>query len=153
MEVIVEDATTTAHPGQPGTCTLHVPCRYYRVWTTGTPCVEQKFHHVERTLPLPLDQTALVLVDVWSTHYIDTWLARAKEVTRTRIAPLLEAARRIGLTVIHAPSPFIADRYLKGPPRAVTTVEPAPPNWPPAAFRGSTAPASSPRLAGITSPS
>jgi nicotinamidase-related amidase len=76
-----------------------------------------------------------VLVDVWSTHYIDSWLRRARDVTQTKIVPLLEAARRARLLTIHAPSPFIADRYLAGPQPAVVVTDPAPPDWPPPAFR------------------
>ncbi|HZP81796.1 MAG TPA: cysteine hydrolase family protein [Chthonomonadaceae bacterium] len=125
-------AETTAHPS-----TLNIPCRYYRVYTDpGTPCVESSFHFVERTLPIPLEQAALVLVDVWSTHYIDSWLARARQVTAQKIVPLMEAARNAGLTIIHGPSPFIADRYLKAPPAPKITLEPPPPDWPPPAFRG-----------------
>src|SRR5437870_4888301 len=92
--------------------TLEIPCRYYRVFTgADVPCVEESFHHVERALPVPLEQAALLLVDVWSTHYIDSWLARARAVTEARIVPLLRAARQTGLTVIHGPSPLVARRF------------------------------------------
>lgn len=115
---------------------LELPCRYYRVYTDpDTPCIEPNFHHVERTLPLPVAQTALVLVDVWSTHYIDSWLERARVITAARIVPALQAARRAGVTVIHAPSPFIADRYLPGPPPPAAP-EPSLFEWPPPDFRG-----------------
>lgn len=121
---------------------LDVPCRYYRVYTDpDVPCVEQNFHHVERTLPIPVEQAALVLVDVWSTHYIESWLARAAEVTRGRVVPALEAARRAGMLVIHGPSPQVADRYraptpdgekpaASGERLSTPTVD-----WPPPAFR------------------
>src|SRR5579872_4469221 len=109
---------------------LNIPCRYYRVYTDpGTPCVERDFHFVERTLPIPIEQAALVLVDVWSTHYIESWLRRAAEITQSKIVPLMEAARKAGMTVIHGPSPFIANRYLKAPPPPTTTIEPPPPDW------------------------
>jgi nicotinamidase-related amidase len=114
---------------------LDLPCRYYRVYTDpDVACVESNFHFVERHLPLPVAQTALVLVDIWSTHYIDTWLARAAAVTREKIVPLLEAARQIGMTVIHGPSPSIAKRYgqpPEAPPAGATGAD-----WPPRAFRG-----------------
>lgn len=115
---------------------LSLPCRYYRVYTDpDTACVERHFHFVERDLPLPVAQTALILVDVWSTHYIDSWLARSRQITQEKIVPLLAAARGIGMTVIHAPCPQVADRYTSAPRSA-----PAPPNprpdWPPPAFRG-----------------
>jgi len=116
--------------------TLPIPCRYYRVYTdTDVACVEANFGFVERVLPVPLNQSALVLVDVWSTHYIDSWLERARRMTAATIVPILAAARGAGMTVIHAPSPFIADRYLPAPeapaPREQSLFE-----WPPADFRG-----------------
>jgi nicotinamidase-related amidase len=114
---------------------LSLPCRYYRVYTDlDVPSVEANFQFVERDLPLPVDQTALVLVDVWSTHYIDSWLARAKAVTEARIVPILESAREIDMTIIHAPSPPVADRYADAP--ELTRPEHTGPDWPPADFRG-----------------
>src|SRR5690348_1316044 len=76
---------------------LQLPSRYYRVYTDpDVPCVEQNFSFVERVLSLPLAQTAVVLVDLWRTHYIDSWLRRAQEVTLAHILPLMEAARAAG---------------------------------------------------------
>lgn len=117
----------------PTSRSLDLPCRYYRVYTDpGVPCVESRFGFVHRRLPLPAAQTALVLVDLWSVHYIESWLARAAAITRTKIVPLLDAARAVGMTVLHAPSPFIADRYVPAPESA-----PAPEaGWPPPGFRG-----------------
>ncbi len=115
---------------------LQLPCRYYRVYTDpDVPCVEANFHHVERCLPIPVEQAALVLVDVWSTHYIDSWLARAMAVTATKIVPLLEACRHVGMTVVHAPSPPVAEQYGAPPPAGAPNANPAP-HWPPPGFRG-----------------
>ena len=115
---------------------MDIPCRYYRVYTDpDVPCDEQSFGFVERDLSIPIEQTALVLVDVWSTHYIDSWLQRATDVTRERIVPLLQAARRAGVTVIHAPSPRVVESHhpdfmpAPGPPGESSA-------WPPPAFRG-----------------
>lgn len=115
---------------------LDIPCRYYRVYTDpDTPCDEQNFGFVERDLSIPVEQTALVLVDVWSTHYIDSWLQRATDVTRDRIVPLLQAAREAGVTVIHAPSPRVVESHH---PEFMPTPGPSaePPTWPPSTFRG-----------------
>src|SRR5436305_2013833 len=115
---------------------LSLPCRYYRVYTDpDVPCVERNFHHVDRILPLPVAETALVLVDLWSTHYIESWLRRAQDVTLTRILPLMQAARDTGVTVIHGPSPPVADRYAPAPPPVAAPPDPAP-SWPPREFRG-----------------
>ncbi|MBT4496251.1 MAG: isochorismatase family protein [Gemmatimonadetes bacterium] len=115
---------------------LNIPCRYYRVYTDpDVSCDEQNFGFVERDLSIPIEQAALVLVDVWSTHYIDSWLQRATEVTRERIVPLLQAARRAGVTVIHAPSPFVVERHHpEFTPTSGSSAEPS--AWPPPAFRG-----------------
>jgi len=118
---------------------IHVPCRYYRVYTDlDVPCEEKNFHHIERTLPIPVEQAALVLVDVWNVHYIDSWLQRAAEVTRTKIVPLMEAARQVGLTLIHAPSPYIVEKrgYATAKPELASPPPPSAEEWPPPAFRG-----------------
>src|SRR5262245_60256900 len=114
---------------------LHLPCRHYRAYTDPVvPRVEANFHHAERPLPVPVEQAALVLVDVWSTHYIDSWLQRAGEVTRQRIVPVLDAARQIGMTVVHAPSPQVAEKY-GAPPSEPAAGGRLPGDWPPAEFR------------------
>ena len=118
---------------------LDVPCRYYRVYTDPeVSCDEPNFGFVERRLPIPVEQSALVLVDVWSTHYIDSWLQRAGQVTREKIVPLLRAAHRLGMTTIHAPSPRVVESYhpeSMPPPAPPTPPAPAS-DWPPSAFRG-----------------
>ncbi len=120
----------------PAPATLSLPCRYYRVYTDpDVPCEEQNFHHIERLLPLPVEQTALVLVDLWSTHYISTWLSRATQVLQDRVLPVRHAARAAGMLVIHTPSPAVAQRYSHPPDDPPN--QPAPPlDWPPPAFRG-----------------
>lgn len=116
--------------------TVSLPCRYYRVDTNPeVPCVEQNFQHVERELSLPVEQSALVLVDVWSTHYIESWLERASQTTSARIVPALEAAREAGMLVIHAPSPLVAWRYGVESPTGYGA-----PTWPPAEFRNGSGP-------------
>ncbi|MBT6145857.1 MAG: cysteine hydrolase family protein, partial [Gemmatimonadetes bacterium] len=97
---------------------------------------------VERSLPLSTEQTALVLVDVWATHYIDSWLQRAAEITRQKIVPLIEALRAAGVTIIHAPSPFVVERHHPDCMPAPRSQSPDAPDadsstdWPPAAFHG-----------------
>lgn len=118
--------------------TLDLPCRYYRVYTGfEVPCDERNFGFVERRLAVPVAQTALVLVDVWATHYIDSWLERARTVTREKLVPVLNAARKAGMTVIHAPSPWVVERHhpeAMPPPPPPKPTDPDP--WPPSAFRG-----------------
>ena len=119
------------------TGTLDLPCRYYRVYTDDdVPCREQNFDFVEQTLPLPAAQTALVLVDVWATHYIDSWLQRAADITKAHIVPMMAAARRAGVLVVHAPSPFVVERHHQASVPVTAAGAEAPDSWPPAAFRG-----------------
>ncbi len=116
--------------------TLDLSCRYYRVYTDeDVPCREENFSFVEQRLALPAAQTALVLVDVWATHYIDSWLARAADITREKIVPLMAAARQAGVLVVHAPSPFVVQRHHpESMPSSPST--PSTDDWPPAGFRG-----------------
>ena len=119
---------------------------YQRQLEPGVECVEANFHYEEWPVVIPLDQAALVLVDLWDTHYIRSHAERTAEITRTRIAPAVAAARGAGIAVIHAPSPEQAKRYpqwtryaseedykASGTGRSVPFMEPG--NWPPAAFR------------------
>ena len=117
--------------------TLQIPARYYRVYTDkDTPCNEENFHFVEKTLPIPTEQAAIVLVDVWSTHYIDSWLNRATQITQQKIVPLIEAARKTGVTIIHAPSPRVVEsHHPENMPKEQTPPQ-QPQQWPPAEFRG-----------------
>lgn len=115
---------------------LNLPCRYYRVFTDpDVPSEESNFGFVEQTLPLPVDQTALVLVDVWSVHYIDSMVRRMRRIVAEAIVPALEAARAAGVTVIHAPSPWIVQKrgYQTAKPElAEVTGETS--TWPPEGF-------------------
>jgi nicotinamidase-related amidase len=118
---------------------------YLRQPEPGVACVESNFHDHEWPVTIPTSQAALVLVDVWDTHIIASHAARTAEITRTRIAPAVAAARQAGVAVVHAPSPVQARRYpqcqryataadLEAP--LVGTRSPAGKDeWPPAEFR------------------
>ncbi|MDP6983881.1 MAG: hypothetical protein QGG05_12420, partial [Candidatus Latescibacteria bacterium] len=58
--------------------------------------VEARFERRQLHWRLPTQHTALILVDVWSEHYITTHLARGEKITRERIAPLIETFDRFG---------------------------------------------------------
>ncbi len=101
---------------------------------SGLPYREEHFIRRHVRMELPVEQTALVLVDLWDNHFIESWLERAERITREAVVPALAAARRVGLTVVHAPSPPVAEQFEQlerhaSPPPA------AEPDWPPAAFR------------------
>ena len=83
---------------------------------------------------VPLSQTALVLVDVWQRHYIKDTEARGEAIITNKLVPLLNACRKAGLTIVHAPSPPVAKQLpnwvkLDGPAGA-----PKQDNWPPSEF-------------------
>ena len=115
--------------------TMSLRVRYFQDSTPmGIPCREESFRRREIAMDLPTAQTALVLVDVWSLHFIESWLERAKRVTVEAVVPALEAARSAGLTIIHAPCPEVARQY----PQLARHRSPEPrptPNWPSAEFR------------------
>lgn len=85
-------------------------------------------------MALPVDQTALVLVDLWSDHFIESWLERATQVLKDSVLPAIEAAREAGITVVHAPSPSVAAHFEQAgchePPEPAKES-----NWPPPDFK------------------
>ena len=116
---------------------LSLPARYFQDSTpAGEPCREERFIRREVEVRLPVAQSALVLVDMWDRHFIDSWIERAARITTERVVPAVEAARQAGIHIIHAPSPPVAcqyDQVESGLPTDV--VSPPGPDWPPASFR------------------
>ncbi len=116
--------------------TLNLQVRYFQDSTPAdVPCRETEFIRREFEMPLPIDETALILVDLWNVHFIETWIERAKQVTEDCVVPVIDTARKAGMTVVHAPSPSVAAQYpqLKRhkPPQPSTAS-----SWPPSEFRG-----------------
>lgn len=60
-----------------------------------------------------IDRAALVLVDVWDSHYLVGPKERADRIVAERLAPLAEACRKAGITVVHAPAREAAVKYRK----------------------------------------
>jgi nicotinamidase-related amidase len=85
-------------------------------------------------MPLPVKQTAFVLVDVWNVHFIESWIERAKDITINKVIPALNAAREAGLTIVHAPCPEVARQYRQLEQHTPPTPS-SPPDWPPPEFR------------------
>ncbi len=116
---------------------LDLKVRYYQDSTPAdVPCREEHFIRREIRMALPVEQTALVLVDLWNTHFIDSWIERAARVTREAIVPAIEMSRNAGLRVIHAPSPEVARQFRQASLNPPATVpERGGADWPPSAFR------------------
>ena len=85
---------------------LRVKPRYYR-WHVdpGVEWVETNTGYANLDWEIPLEQTALVLVDVWARHYLGDTEARANEVIEEKVVPLVTACRKAGMRLIHAPAP------------------------------------------------
>ena len=116
---------------------LDLKVRYYQDSTPAdVPCREEHFIRREIRMKLPVEQTALVLVDLWNTHFIDSWIERAGRVTRESIVPAIEMSRKAGLAVIHAPSPEVARQFPQSSRNPEASVPPrGGAEWPPMAFR------------------
>jgi nicotinamidase-related amidase len=119
--------------------TLKVRPRYYR-WHVdpGVEWVETNTDYACLDWEIPLEQTAVVVVDVWERHYLADTEARANGIVKEKIVPLLAACRKAGMPIIHAPAPGMAEKQpnwliseeeMRGGPR---------PAWPPADFRAKT---------------
>tara|TARA_Y100000588_G_scaffold383228_1_gene472146 strand:+ start:2648 stop:3448 length:801 start_codon:yes stop_codon:yes gene_type:complete len=122
-----KDAVDTSH--------LDLTVRYFQDCTPeGVPIREENFERREIPMSLPIDKTALVLVDLWNDHFIESWIERASQVLRDHVLPAIAAARRAGIPVIHGPCPEVAVQYEQ-----LAHHEPSPPrdepDWPPGAFR------------------
>lgn len=116
---------------------LSVHPRYYR-WHVdpGVEWLETNTDYATLNWHIPVEQAALVLVDVWQRHYIKDTEARTEAIINNNLVPLIAACRRSGLQVIHAPSPPVAKLH----PNWVNLVPASERNtkhdtWPPAAFR------------------
>jgi len=121
--------------------TLNLSVTYYQASTPNdVPCREENF--IRRTLlfPLPVEQTALILIDLWDIHHIESWVARAGAMTHDVIVPLIDKARKTGLTIVFAPSPPVAyghpDKYHVYEGRTPPPQPGPAPTWPPEEFHG-----------------
>ncbi|MEM3659057.1 MAG: isochorismatase family protein [Thermoproteota archaeon] len=122
---------------------LKIPARYYRLYLEEKPygCLEKDFHYVEELLEIPVVESALILVDCWSIHYCGSYLSRSRKIVEEKIVPVVDAARRTGVTVIHAPSSNVAEKYPqsswcfeKGDEERFPTYASVDPEWPPREF-------------------
>jgi nicotinamidase-related amidase len=89
---------------------------------------ESEWGFSERTLEISPDEVALVMVDCWNMGYGPEplaadlgWIAEMNpsfraaracgKVMRDFIVPAREAARKAGMTIVHAPAPEVAKKY------------------------------------------
>jgi len=120
---------------------LSIRPRYCRLYTdAGVELAEENFLHAELDWQMPLSQAALISLDVWNWHFARDTLERIEDITVNRIAPLVEACRRGGMQVIHAPAAPVANRHPNWVHLIPEETKPQPvwpdsPEWPPKDFR------------------
>jgi nicotinamidase-related amidase len=125
------------------TIPLIFPGQYYRLYDPAKPygCNESNFGAITETLELPIEETALILCNCWNQSASSTHRERALRIMHDHIQTALHAARAAGLTIVHAPTPRIAEKYTHLNPY----IEPGDkelfprfgerdPEWPPADF-------------------
>jgi nicotinamidase-related amidase len=90
--------------------TLRLPGRYYRLY----PTIDAPLGHAEDALELGLDDTALLIVDVYGAGFDDDVPEGldgiyevdegTRDIVRSRIRPVKDAARAIGLPTVYLPN-------------------------------------------------
>lgn len=99
------------------------------------PCREEHFVHGEMSWTLPTAETGVVLVDCWNQHPVESHLERGGQIARDHILPVIQACRKAGIAVIHAPSPQQAQMYPQwtkyAEVRELHGGTDGPPAWPP----------------------
>ncbi len=121
---------------------IRLDVRYYHL-TRKAYVKEEDFHLKILRHEYPVNRIALVLVDVWSDHFVSTHLERGRNITLERILPVADAFRSVGAAVIHAPSPDCAKRYASwtrfaGDEEVFGRPSQPRDDWPPAEFRSRT---------------
>ena len=119
---------------------LQLPVRYWAMHSSSfEENLESNVHHVERLWEIESSELALLLVDMWDTHGWKSHLERSSKIMAQTVAPSLAAARKAGITVVHAPAPVAARKY----PERMRLAEDTDANphesehdeWPPQEFR------------------
>ena len=134
---------------------LTIPIQRYRLYPKSGKVADfstRNFGPEERPFEFSPDDTAIISIDTWYVGHDGplsfaehTYMgngsevvARIKDICDNRIAPLLAAARQVGIQVIHSEPSFIANRpeYRRFHiyPRMEVS-KPEDDDWPPATFR------------------
>jgi nicotinamidase-related amidase len=79
--------------------------------TPGLPYREEHFGSKYAAVSVPPTEAAIVLVDCWDEPTIESHGERSAHICRDLIRPLLDVCRALGVTVVHAPSPPVAQKF------------------------------------------
>ena len=91
---------------------IDLPVRFARkVTDSARDSHERNLDYKELRWNLSVGETALVLVDCWEHYPLESYQRRANKICGTKIKPVLETCREIGVAVVHAPSPQWAANY------------------------------------------
>lgn len=102
------------------------------------PYREEHFGFKYASVSIPPAQAAVVLVDCWDEPTIESHGERSAQICQDRIRPLLDVCRALGITVAHAPSPPVAQKFPQwlryaGESELSPPCKPVP-DWPPPDF-------------------
>ena len=94
---------------------IELPVRYLRMQGPE----ESLFRHEGKKIKLLPEETAFVLVDVWDLSQVPeskfpglrSFGERVFKITEEKIKPALDVARKLGLTVVHAPTNYVSVKY------------------------------------------
>lgn len=118
---------------------LLLKARYAReIADLGLPSHEENFTYGFVDWEIPIKEAALVLVDCWAAHQVESVEQRTRRIAQETLLPTVVACRRAGLAVIHAPSEGWAGNYpdWRLVPQGPVESPPgnAQPPWPPPEF-------------------
>lgn len=91
---------------------IELLCRFARqVTDPDQESHERYLEYGEVRWNLPVQEIALVLVDCWPGFPNESYRARSEKICKTKIKPVLEKCREIGIAVVHAPDRTTAENY------------------------------------------
>jgi len=134
-----EDRTMDKAPR--ASANIRIKPRYARLYTDpGTELAEANYDRVALDWTVPVNEAAVVCIDCWSWHFSRETLDRINRITEQCIVPLLDACRKHGLLVIHAPANPVAERHpnfirMRSEDARPQVQWPDSPAWPPAEFK------------------
>jgi hypothetical protein len=76
---------------KPGTRNVNLPLRYWPDSSEGTAPIREGDLRVQTaSADLRLSECALVLVDLWNEHFIESWVERAGRVMKDQVVPVIQ---------------------------------------------------------------